>query len=80
MPVYPAMARDAGIRGVVRFRAIIGKDGYVQNVQLISGHPFLLWAAEDAVMNWLYKPTLLNGDPVEVATTIEVDFRLDSSE
>jgi len=79
-PPYPELARDAGIRGPVKFRAVIGKYGCVQNVNLISGHPFLVREAQDAVMDWLYRPTLVNGEPVEVVTTIEVDFRVDSGQ
>ncbi|MGA2880692.1 MAG: energy transducer TonB [Bryobacteraceae bacterium] len=73
-PQYPEAARTAGITGDVRLSVIIGRDGTVQNVQLISGHPLLVQAAVEAVENWLYKPTLLNGAPVEVATTVTVSF------
>jgi len=79
-PPYPELARSAGIREPVKFRAVIGKYGCVQNVNLISGHPFLVREAEDAVMNWLYRPTLVDGEPVEVLTTIEVDFAVNSRE
>ena len=75
-PQYPALAKQARIQGVVRFTAIIGKDGTIQNLQLVSGHPLLVEAAKQAVSQWQYKPTLLNGDPVEVVTTIEVNFTL----
>jgi len=75
-PIYPPLAKQARIQGVVRFNAIIGKDGTIQNLQLISGHPLLVPAAEEAVKQWLYKPTLLNGEPVEVATVIDVNFTL----
>jgi protein TonB len=57
-------------------RAIIGKDGSVAELQVVSGHPLLVKAAVDAVRQWRYKPTLLNGEPVEVDTTITVSFRL----
>ena len=73
-PVYPPLAMQARISGVVRMNAIIGKDGAVQNVTLLSGHPLLATAAMDAVKQWVYQPTLLNGQPVEVATQIEVVF------
>ena len=73
-PVYPPLAKHAGIRGVVRFSVIIGKDGVVHNVSLISGHPLLVPAAQEAVKQWVYQPTLVNGDPVEVVTTIDVPF------
>jgi len=75
-PIYPPLAKQARIQGVVRFNAIIGKDGTIQNLQLISGHPLLVPAAQEAVKQWLYKPTLLNGEPVEVATVIDVNFTL----
>jgi protein TonB len=56
--------------------AIIGKDGTIQNLQVASGHPLLVPAALDAVKQWVYKPTLLNGEPVEVITQIDVNFTL----
>jgi periplasmic protein TonB len=76
VPVYPTLAKQARISGTVRFQAIIGKDGTIQNLQLVSGHPLLVAAAQQAVSQWVYKPTLLNGDPVEVVTTIDVNFTL----
>ncbi len=75
-PVYPALAKQARIQGVVRFTAIIGKDGTIQNLQLITGHPLLVPAAQEAVKQWVYQPTLLNGEPVEVITQIDVNFTL----
>ncbi len=57
-PVYPALAKQARIQGTVRFTAIIGKDGTIQNLQLVSGHPLLVSAAQEAVRQWVYKPTL----------------------
>ena len=75
-PSYPSLARQARISGVVRFTAIIGKDGTIQNLQLVSGHPLLVPAATGAVKQWLYKPTYLNTEPVEVITQIEVNFML----
>jgi protein TonB len=75
-PVYPPLAKQARIQGTVRFTAIIGKDGTIQNLQLVSGHPLLVSAAQDAVRQWVYKPTLLNGEPVEVVTQIDVNFTL----
>lgn len=77
-PVYPPLAKQARIQGTVRFTAIIGKDGTIQNLQLVSGHPLLVQAAQDAVRQWVYKPTLLNGEPVEVVTQIDVNFTLSS--
>ncbi len=73
-PVYPEQARVAGITGDVKFTAVIGRDGSIQTLQLIGGHPLLVAAAQSAVLTWLYKPTLLNGDPVEVTTEITVTF------
>ena len=58
------------------FSALIGKDGRVLDLTAVSGHPLLVQAAKDAVMQWVYKPTLLNGDPVEVSTEIDVNFTL----
>jgi TonB family protein len=73
---YPLLAATAGIQGVVRFTAIIATDGTIENLQLISGHPLLVSAAQAAVSQWLYRPTLLNGVPAEVITQVEVDFHL----
>ena len=75
-PVYPPLAKQARIQGVVRFTAIIGRDGTIQNLTLVSGHPLLVSAAQEAVKQWRYKPTLLNGEPVEVVTQIDVNFTL----
>jgi protein TonB len=75
-PPYPPLARAARISGVVRLAAIIAKDGSIQNLQLLSGHPLLAAAAMEAVRQWRYKPTLLSGEPVEVITEIEVNFTL----
>jgi TonB family protein len=75
-PVYPQLAKQARVQGSVHFTAIIGKDGHVQDLQLIGGHPLLVQAAQDAVKQWVYKPTLLNGEPVEVTTQIDVNFTL----
>lgn len=75
-PVYPPLAMQARISGVVHLNAIIAKDGTVENLTVASGHPLLVPAALDAVKQWLYQPTLLNGQPVEVLTQIEVNFTL----
>ena len=75
-PVYPPLALKARIQGTVRFNAVIGKDGTITNLQVLSGHPLLVQAALEAVKQWLYKPTLLNGEPVEVITTIDVNMTL----
>jgi protein TonB len=75
-PVYPPLAKQARIQGTVRFNAVIGKDGSIQNLTLVSGHPLLVPSAQEAVRQWQYQPTLLNGEPVEVVTTIDVNFTL----
>src|SRR5215469_15707349 len=75
-PTYPPLARQTRISGTVRLHAIISKDGSVQQLEVISGHPLLVQAALDAVRQWRYRPTLLNGEAVEVDTTIDVIFSL----
>jgi protein TonB len=75
-PIYPPLARQTRISGTVRLHAIIGKDGTIQSLEVINGHPLLQQAALDAVRQWRYQPTLLNGEPVEVDTTIDVIFSL----
>lgn len=75
-PTYPPVAREARIHGEVVLAAIIDKDGNIENLQLVSGHPMLAPAAINAVKQWRYKPYLLNGQPVEVETTITVNFEL----
>lgn len=75
-PVYPPLARQARISGSVRLAARISADGHIQDLQLISGHPMLTQAAIEAVRQWVYKPTLLNGRPVEILTDILVNFTL----
>lgn len=76
-PVYPPIARAAHVGGTVLLHAIIGKDGRMQQLSLISGPPMLVGSAIDAVRQWVYQPFLLNGDPVEVDTTITVNFTPD---
>jgi TonB family protein len=75
-PVYPPAAKSARIQGAVRFTATIAKNGTIQNLQLVSGQPLLVQAATDAVKQWVYRPLLLNGEPVEVITQIDVNFDL----
>jgi protein TonB len=75
-PVYPPLARNARIEGLVKFTAVISREGVIQQLQMIEGHPLLVQAAADAVRQWRYRPTLLNGDPAEVVTVIEVRFKL----
>jgi len=78
-PIYPPLAMQARIQGVVRFSVTISKDGHVSNINLVSGHPLLVAAAKEAVQQWIYRPTLLNGDPVEVTATVDVPFLLRNS-
>ncbi len=75
-PVYPPLARQARIQGTVRLEAVINKDGVIEELKVISGHPLLIPAAQAAVAQWRYKPTMLNGVAVEVVTTIDVNFTL----
>jgi len=75
-PVYPQIAKTAHVQGTVILHAIIAKDGTVQELQYISGPALLMRSAMDAVRQWKYQPTLLNGEPVEVDTTISVVFTL----
>jgi TonB family protein len=75
-PVYPPLAKQAQIQGTVSLSAVIGKDGHVQDIRVISGHPLLVQAALDAVKEWVYRTTSPNGEPVEVSTTIEINFAL----
>jgi protein TonB len=75
-PMYPQIAKTAHVQGTVILHAIIAKDGSVQELQYISGPALLMRSAMDAVRQWKYQPTLLNGEPVEVDTTISVVFTL----
>ncbi len=75
-PTYPPLARQARIQGQVMLQALISKDGSIENLRLISGHPMLAPAALEAVKQWKYKPYMLNGEPVEVETTVQVNFTL----
>ncbi len=77
-PMYPPLAKQARIQGTVRLQAVIAKDGTIQELQVLQGHPLLVQAALDAVRQWRYQPTMLNGEPVEVVTTIDVIFTLSS--
>lgn len=76
LPVYPPLARQARVSGVVKIEAVIAVDGTVQQMRAISGHPLLISAAMDAVRTWRFHPTLLNGEPVEVETQLDVVFTL----
>jgi protein TonB len=75
-PAYPPLARAARTQGTVRIQAVIGRDGVIKNLELISGPALLVAVAMEAVRQWRYKPTLLNGEPVEVITVIDVNFTL----
>ncbi len=75
-PAYPPLARAAHVSGTVQLQATIGRDGSIQNLRVISGHPMLAPAAVQAVKQWKYKPYLLNGEAVEVETTVTVNFNL----
>jgi protein TonB len=75
-PRYPALALQIHVQGTVHLHAIISSDGRITSLEVVSGHPLLVQAALDAVRQWRYRPTLLNGEPVEVETTISVEFRL----
>ena len=73
-PIYPAILKLTNVRGAVRFTGTIGKDGKIRDLQFVSGNKALVQAATDAVKQWVYRPTMLDGEPVEVITQIEVDF------
>ncbi len=73
-PVYPEAAKSAGIKGTVRFRVVVGRDGTVTSLQLIDGHPLLVAAALHAVETWTYTPVILNDNPVEIITEVTVTF------
>jgi protein TonB len=75
-PAYPVLAKTTRTQGTVKIQALIGRDGVIRNLKLISGPPLLVKAAMDAVATWRYKPALLNGELVEVITEIEVNFTL----
>ena len=75
-PVYPPLALQARIQGPVRFNVYLSTEGTVERVLLVSGHPLLVPAATEAVVQYRYKPTTLNGKPVSVQTQVDVDFKL----
>jgi periplasmic protein TonB len=75
-PEYPPLARQARIQGTVLLRAIIDREGKIENLQVLGGHPLLVEAAFKAVQQWRYRPYYLNGQPVEVETQITVHFAL----
>jgi protein TonB len=75
-PNYPPLARQARIQGAVVLQAVIAKDGTIQGLHVVSGHPMLTGSAVEAVKQWRYKPYFLNGEPVEVETVVTVNFTL----
>ncbi len=75
-PEYPELARMTRTEGAVEFEAVIGKDGTIEELKVLKGHPLLVKAALEAVRQWRYQPTLLNGEPIEVVTEITVTFKL----
>jgi TonB family protein len=75
-PQYPALALNARVQGTVEFNVVIGENGAIKNLQLVRGHPLLVNSAKEAVLQWKYRPTLLNGNPVSVETSVRVNFTL----
>jgi len=78
-PAYPALARSARVQGIVVLQAMISKQGTIENLRILTGHPMLAPAAIEAVRQWRYRPYILNGEPVEVETQITVNFALGGS-
>jgi protein TonB len=79
LPVYPPLARSARIQGQVVLQAVISKQGVIENLKVLGGHPLLVPAAIEAVRQWRYRPYVLNDKPVEVETQITVNFSLAGS-
>jgi protein TonB len=77
LPLYPPIARASRTEGTVVLAATISKTGTIENLRVVSGSAMLQQAALDAVKTWRYRPYLLNGEPVEVETTVNVNFRLE---
>ena len=75
-PLYPPLAKQVRVQGAVELRAIISKEGTIENLMIVRGHPMLSAAAIEAVRQWRYRPYLLNGEPIEVETEITVNFLL----
>jgi protein TonB len=75
-PQYPPLARQMRVSGTVELTGIIATDGRIRELKLLSGSPLLARAALEAVRQWVYEPTLLDGEPVELVATISVIFRL----
>jgi TonB family protein len=77
-PVYPDLAKQARIQGIVQLQVVISPTGHIQSANVLTGHPLLRQAALDSVIQWVYQPTLLNGQPVSVSTTVDVSFSLEN--
>jgi protein TonB len=75
-PDYPTIARQARVQGQVVLRAMISREGTIENLQVLSGHSMLVRAAVNAVQQWRYRPYVLNGEPIEVETEVKVNFVL----
>ena len=75
-PVYPPLARQTRVQGVVVLEATISKEGTIESLRMVSGHPLLTGAALDAVKQWRYRPVFLNGEPIDIITTVTVSFTL----
>ena len=75
-PQYPQEAKDENMQGIVKLQAIVGKDGSVKKLTVISGNPLLVTSSLATVQHWKYQPTLVDGKPVEVKTVIEISFTL----
>jgi protein TonB len=75
-PTYPEIAKMARVEGTVVLLATISRDGTIENLRVVSGHPMLVRSAMDAVRQWRYRPYMLNQEPVEVETQVTVNFRL----
>jgi protein TonB len=75
-PQYQPLARQARVQGIVVLRAVISREGKIENVQVVSGHPLLVKSAMDAVRQWRYRPYYLNNEPVDVETQVTVNFTL----
>jgi protein TonB len=76
LPIYPDIAKRARISGRVKLMGVISKAGRIEQLSVLEGHPMLVAAAIEAVKHWVYRPTLLNGQPVDVIAPIEVNFTL----
>lgn len=76
LPQYPALAKSMRVSGVVRLAVVVGRDGHIAGVRVLEGHPMLRASAVDAVKQWVYSPTYLNGQPVEIEASVDVNFTL----